>query len=641
MSQQSGTHRSWGVEQVYISQDLRKKLFVKYGVQLSSRNPLGGWVRLRKGQVLHLQNGRNVTAYMAQGFNTIELYELQKQLSKLSKKVAIQDWNPLISCAHAEVAISNPKGDGIGNTEEPWAPSEEDPSRVTRAANVMTCIGAETISGAIEEGKALWESATYDNITTTITNAPRAAWEKTKAVGRGVRNGFYETTDFVKKTWSDPDAAWSEVTDGFEKTKAVVMQVEQDAEKAIKGFHNLSPEFQDRIICDLVSKLAADKVLNLALAATGAGLAAALVKIALEVKMYARGISLVMGVISTLNGSDMAMADKLEKLEQLLKNPMQQERLLAEETATGEHRGGGGVSTAASVDLKAANAAVKVMSEEDKKLMLNTASQLSPAQRPKEAEKVLRRVLSKKQKEAVLAAHEVAPDKGFFTYTPADLEQKRKILLDAGFTPEEATYLMRRGLAGRMSALSVGAEPNRTPQDRINSGLDQASRGGVAAAAENYRLAGEQLLVTDVVAARRNFTLAANYYTEALTKTGLTPQRKAELHEDAVLNYMRAGQNQSLIDKGLVTSSNVGVQIQDIDLSIGQFRSQISSNMDDASLRIQQLSLLQYYETRRFLMRKFPDQFSRQDIERYEPDYQKLSAETNEKYGRTWRVGGY
>lgn len=30
MSRQSGTHRAWGVKQIYLSQDQKKKVFLKY-----------------------------------------------------------------------------------------------------------------------------------------------------------------------------------------------------------------------------------------------------------------------------------------------------------------------------------------------------------------------------------------------------------------------------------------------------------------------------------------------------------------------------------------------------------------------------------------------------------------------------------
>ena len=42
MSRQSGTHVRWGVEQVYLSKNLKKKVFVKYNVSLSSAAPIGG-----------------------------------------------------------------------------------------------------------------------------------------------------------------------------------------------------------------------------------------------------------------------------------------------------------------------------------------------------------------------------------------------------------------------------------------------------------------------------------------------------------------------------------------------------------------------------------------------------------------------
>ncbi|MFL5815502.1 MAG: hypothetical protein ACJ763_18140 [Bdellovibrionia bacterium] len=111
--------------------------------------------------------------------------------------------------------------------------------------------------------------------------------------------------------------------------------------------------------------------------------------------------------------------------------------------------------------------------------IMPTAGGLSNADRKGVAEFLLGRTLSKAEKDALIAAHEVGKDTGagFMTYTPEQLRDKARILRRAGFTSRERAILMRNGIAGS-SADSAGirASMSQTKTFKILPKYEQESR---------------------------------------------------------------------------------------------------------------------------------------------------------------------
>lgn len=76
------------------------------------------------------------------------------------------------------------------------------------------------------------------------------------------------------------------------------------------------------------------------------------------------------------------------------------------------------------------------------------AGTLSNTERVAVSEMILGRDFSDAQRKALLAAHEIG--KGIGQYTPAEIEEKRRLLTAAGFSNYERELLMYKGLAGKM-----------------------------------------------------------------------------------------------------------------------------------------------------------------------------------------------
>lgn len=321
LSQSGSTHTGWGVEQVYISRDLRQRVFVKYGVKLSKEALLaGGWVRLKKGHVLHLRNGPNFTAYFAQGLSSIQMHQLKQKLIKsIPKSARTSDCGLFLCSAHAEVA-ERPRAGAAGAAAASEAPMESaDPSWLSRAGNISMCVGSETLENAKATAVSLYENATWQNIKSGAASAASTAWEAVptrEEVGEGLKSSW----NFIRDTWNDPEQAWEDVQEGFDQTMQAIAQIGSEVAKSVEGFAELDPEIQDRLICEAVSFFAARGVLSLLIGATGAGTSIAVARLTATALEFARKIKPTMGMIRYVSGEpNFDMNAKLEIIGLILK----------------------------------------------------------------------------------------------------------------------------------------------------------------------------------------------------------------------------------------------------------------------------------------------------------------------------------
>lgn len=87
----------------------------------------------------------------------------------------------------------------------------------------------------------------------------------------------------------------------------------------------------------------------------------------------------------------------------------------------------------------------------DKVKTLKAASELDNLARFKAAEKALGKELTLTQKRAVLKAHSIGGEKGFFEYTEDELREKMKVLVRSGISRSDADKIMRSGITGKFS----------------------------------------------------------------------------------------------------------------------------------------------------------------------------------------------
>lgn len=434
MSRESGTHRIWGIDQVYLNPiSSTQKLFVKYDIEVSSKAPTG-WIALNNGQIIHLkQKNKKYTAYFAQGFSKKDLFELQKQFKR--NHVAHQPINKWwLPCANAE-EVTSPLGDIYYSTEQTTAPSEPSSGFLARAENVMTCVGGQAIDNAVERGQALWESATWENVRNTAGNA----WEAVPSLEEA-GNGIAAGATWVWDRISNPSETWNRVVDSFDKTKQIFAQVYQEVSTALAGFRDLPPEIQDEIVCYLVAQLAVDGALGVALGATGAGATIAVARLLNRVRTLTSALASKMPRILLI--IEQNPPDRVQAIRSLLEESVDGGGIQAVTPSSAPTSGGGLLPGRVETSPFAPGP--------DRDAMLARNGALNATERIAEAETALGRTLSEAERAALLRAHEVAPERGFGTYTRADLDAKMRILRAAGFTANESDLLMRSGLAGRL-----------------------------------------------------------------------------------------------------------------------------------------------------------------------------------------------
>lgn len=452
MSKESGTHLFWGVEQVFTSKDLKKTVFVKYNVALSSQSPIGGWTRLSQGHVLHLKIANSIVAIFAKGMNNMELYEIQKQFSQ-SKATALRLFNPFMECSFADEVVGGvEQKDTVVSDGDPKA---SDASYLKRVGNVMKCLKDETVDATIATGKRVWENATFENIKDGAKNSALAlwdsvpSWEETKAGAKAgweaTKTGVTATGQFIKDTYNDPDKAMSDIYDKYQKTKEVVAMFGTEILNKVSGVASLAADMQDLFICHSLKEFAKEGALHAALLAlTGAGVAVAVAKIALIVGKYALKIGPVVKALQVVNASAHLGKEKIMELaKKVLRGEMDPKELEALQAKAAAQKG---IDEAA---LKAENDKLRTAAAGDKQAMLDKAGAMSPSERLRAAEETIGRELKPEEKVAIMKAHDYAGGKTYSQLTPADLREKRQILKDAGFTDAQANAMMRKGITGR------------------------------------------------------------------------------------------------------------------------------------------------------------------------------------------------
>lgn len=106
-----GTHILLGIDQLYVSKNLKKKVLIKQDVGLSSNEVIGQWTKLNSGSVFHYIKNKKVIAIYAEGYHERALHEIERQFVSLkARKVGQSNLSPflqvLFTCAYAEVGAS-------------------------------------------------------------------------------------------------------------------------------------------------------------------------------------------------------------------------------------------------------------------------------------------------------------------------------------------------------------------------------------------------------------------------------------------------------------------------------------------------------------------------------------------------------
>jgi hypothetical protein len=302
----SGTVKAWGIEQVYVSRDLKKRVLVKYNVDINSEKIVGGWTRLSKGRhVLHFKTGSSLSAVMVQGLNNVEMMEVQKQLSRR----APVGWNHLFPKAAADEAVTGV--DAMGNIS--YAPSQNtsyEPGAdvMARVGNIASCVGQEAWEAAKANAANLWQgdskSTMQERVQLVHSTSPSMLLLRSAAYLSG----------------KSPAEVWDDVSGRVQHTFNAMAKISEEIGSAISEFPQMPPDVKDRIVCDAIAYLAPQGVLDIAATAitVGAAGAAAAIRLANLVKTYfGRLRPLIPRLLAIMRLDGVSSAHKLEQIDDL------------------------------------------------------------------------------------------------------------------------------------------------------------------------------------------------------------------------------------------------------------------------------------------------------------------------------------
>ncbi|MFL5784653.1 MAG: hypothetical protein ACJ76H_08600 [Bacteriovoracaceae bacterium] len=175
---------------------------------------------------------------------------------------------------------------------------------------------------------------------------------------------------------------------------------------------------------------------------------------------------------------------------------------------------------------------------------LSRAASFSDADRIREAGRITRSTLSPAQEDAIIRAHNVGgKGRGYFSYTQSEINEKARILREAGFDPGQVRGLMKNGIVGGRSEeyLSAADAFNGARSDAVTArGLIGNYREGAdlervksvtESAAEGYRAEALRTRSPEITAeawrlsARAGNVREANEMLKLGISEGMNPQR--------------------------------------------------------------------------------------------------------------------
>ncbi len=160
---------------------------------------------------------------------------------------------------------------------------------------------------------------------------------------------------------------------------------------------------------------------------------------------------------------------------------------------------------------------LKKMSKEDKEIFLRSASSMTNAERKAATSILAERKLSQVEKDALLQAHALGSEKGYFQFTPEELRAKLKILQGAGFSADESDLILRSGLAGQI------AKTGKTTQtvSQVVEGLtDSANKSRLLAELKSNSVKPDIAVSTDL------FKKSTNQYLKEIQAQGSAPSAR-------------------------------------------------------------------------------------------------------------------
>lgn len=319
----SGTHMLLGMDQVYVSKNLNKKVLIKQDAIPTSKKILNQWVQVNKGHVYHFQKNGTYVAVFAQGYHERGLAEIEKIFvnSKFKRTTYSKySWLELFaSCAYAEIGDPNATRSGNNGPRTQTGVSPNSASSTSAEADdgesLAWCLLNRSASHVGNMADSAWGAT--KSAAAAVWNDPLGAAQATgsylygagESVVVGAYNAGSAAVNYCREKCLSPDKVWDDAVSAVDKMYALGQQLYTRVAGAIEGFNQLEPAVKYRLMCELGGQMIAEFGVNAVLAFLG-GSAMAAPRIAMFLNRMENKIRSGLGVLKLLGSANLSAGEK-------------------------------------------------------------------------------------------------------------------------------------------------------------------------------------------------------------------------------------------------------------------------------------------------------------------------------------------
>jgi hypothetical protein len=347
-----GTHYLLGIDQLYVSKNLKKKILVKQDVMPSSQKVLKNWVKLSSGSVYHYIKNKKVVAIYVEGYSDRALGEIEKQFVSLKQRKFGQLLNVnhsstlafnllFFKCAYAEVGTSR----ASENLELQGLYDEQETLEADRALRIRqyqeslaNCLLRQTGSGFGSMGRSA--AGSLGTAARTLREDPLGAAQTTGRFLYGAVETAYNTysrvmnplgpaVDYcINNNCLDMGQVWSDAGDAVDSMYQLGGHLNSQLSNAVDGFSQLEPVVRNQLICEIGGQLIAEFGVAAVLTYFG-GAAVASPRMALVLGRIEQKLQRGLVALSALGRSGFSVDDQQRLVTEFISNQISEEQLLS------------------------------------------------------------------------------------------------------------------------------------------------------------------------------------------------------------------------------------------------------------------------------------------------------------------------
>ncbi len=350
-----GTHYLLGIDQLYISKNLKKKIIVKQDVIPSSKKIINQWVKLSSGSVFHFEKNKKIVAVYAEGYHDRALSEIERQFISLKgRKVSELQYNIqpksfvnlFVSCAYAEIGISDdynfqgtdmsiPIGDTAPSTTSsaPKPATSQDDSD-SSGESLARCLLRQTGASLGDINQSVVDTVT--SAASAVYNDPmgaaRATGDYLYGAGEAAVNGVYNAgsavVSYCLDNCLDMDQMMTDAGNAVDSVYQLGVQLAERVKDTIRGFDELSPAVKKRLVCEIGGQMIANFGVNAVLAFVGGSVLAA-PRIALMLNNLEEKIAKGFAALKALGTSNLTVKQQEEIVSGFMAEKMTADEIMA------------------------------------------------------------------------------------------------------------------------------------------------------------------------------------------------------------------------------------------------------------------------------------------------------------------------